>query len=39
LPRERVYDLNIVLQPKFRVKSVYELSAAVYDLSAIDYCI
>jgi hypothetical protein len=28
-----LYDLNTVRQPKFRVKSVHELSAVVYDLS------
>jgi hypothetical protein len=38
-PREPVYDLNTARQPKFRVKSVHELSAVVYDLSAIVYCI
>jgi hypothetical protein len=38
-PREPVYDLNTVPQPKFRVKSIHELSAIVYDLSAIVYCI
>ena len=33
LPRERVYDLSTARHPKFRVKSVHELSAVVYDLS------
>src|SRR5262245_35883081 len=27
LPRERVYDLSTAQRPKFRLKSVYELSA------------
>jgi hypothetical protein len=34
LPRDRVYDLNAVRHLKFRVKSVHELTAVVYDLSA-----
>jgi hypothetical protein len=32
-PRGRVYDLSTVRHPKFRMKSVHELSAVVYDLS------
>jgi len=35
----RNYDLSTVRHPKFTVKSVHELSAVVYDLSAIVYCI
>jgi hypothetical protein len=37
-PRERVYDLGTVKHLKFTLKSVHELSAVVYDLSAIVYC-
>ena len=39
VPGERVYDLSTMRRLKFRVKSVHELSAVVYDLSAIVYCI
>jgi len=34
-PGERVYDLSTMRRPKFRVKSVHELSAVVYDLSTV----
>jgi len=30
LPRDRVYDLSTAQDLKFRVKSVYDLSAIVY---------
>jgi hypothetical protein len=39
LPGSTVYDLSTVRQLEVEVKSVHELSAVVYDLSAIDYCI
>jgi len=34
-----VHDLSTVQQTEFEVKSVHELSAVVYDFSAIVYCI